>query len=77
MPAHNRGMAAESKLTIRVSTSRGATTVRYSTTGRYIRLLTNGINGVLTNQPTQPNGTSEEFWAAVLPLVTAAITEPG
>lgn len=69
-------MAAESKITIRVSAARGSTTVRYSTTGRYLRLLTNGINGVLTNQPTQPNDTSDHFWAAVLPLVTAAITEP-
>ena len=77
VPAHNRVMAAESKITIRVSTSRGATTVRYSTTGRYIRLLTNGINGTLTGLPMQPNGTSQAFWSAVLPLVEAAIAEPG
>lgn len=64
-------------MTIRVSSSRGSTTVRYSTTGRYIRLLTNGINGVLTGLPMQPNGTSDAFWTAVLPLVEAAISEPG
>lgn len=64
-------------MTIRVSTSRGSTTLRFSTTGRYIRLTTNGLNGILTGLPMQPNGTSQAFWSAILPLVEAAITEPG
>jgi hypothetical protein len=67
-------MAAESKITIRVSSTRAGTTVRYSTTGRYLRLQTNGLNGVLMNQGTQPNDTSQHFWEAILPLVQAAIT---
>jgi hypothetical protein len=67
-------MAAESKITIRVSSSRGATTVRYSTTGRYQRLATNGINNVLMNQGQQPTTSSLIFWESILPLVLADLT---
>lgn len=69
-------MAAESKITIRVSSSRGATTVRYSTTGRYQRLQTNGLNNVLMSLPQQPTTNSRVFWEAILPLVQSDITTP-
>ena len=50
--------------------------MRYSTTGRYLRLTTNGINNVLNGLPMQPSSTSRVFWEAILPLVTADITSP-
>ena len=66
-------MARESKLTIRVSSSRATSTVRYSTTGKYGRLLTNGLNGVMTELPLFTTASSADFWAAVIPLVQSSI----
>ena len=66
-------MSAESKLTIRVSSSRGASTIRYSTTGKYGRLLTNGLNDVMTELPLLTTTSSRDFWTAVLPFIVSSI----
>lgn len=70
---HNAGMAAESKITIRVRANRGSSVIRYSTTGRYISLHTNGVNDVLMRQPILTTASSKAFWEAVLPIVLADI----
>lgn len=66
-------MASQSKLTIRVRSARGSSTVDYSTTGRYINLQTNGISADLPRQPIQPTTTAKAFWQSVLAIVTAEI----
>lgn len=72
-PAHNERMANQAKLTVRVGSSRGASSVSFSTAGRYINLPTNGISADLARQPVQPTTTAKAFWQSVLAIVTAEI----
>lgn len=66
-------MASQSKLTIRVSAARGSSTIAYSTKGRYISLVTNGISNDLTREPIQPTINAKAFWLSVLAAVTADV----
>lgn len=66
-------MAAESKLTVRVRSARGSSTISYSTTGRYINLQTNGLGSTVPREPIQPTSSSKAFWQSVLAVVTAEI----
>lgn len=70
-------MATEAKITIRVRSSRGASTVSYSTGGRYISFPTLGYQVTLTGQPIQPTSTLAAFWLSVLAIVQAEITADG
>jgi len=67
-------MATGSKITIRVSSTRGATTINFSTTGRYVSFPTGGLNQSLTKQPILPTASLDDFWLTVLTAVQAAIT---
>jgi hypothetical protein len=67
-------MASQAKLTIRVGSSRGASTVQYSTNGRYVSLPTNSLTNNLAGQPIQPTASQKAFWLSVLAIVTADIT---
>lgn len=62
------------KMTIRVSSTRGATTLQFSTTGRYVSFPTTGLTQDLTRQPILPTATLDGFWLQVLSNVQAAIT---
>jgi hypothetical protein len=66
-------MANQAKLTIRVTSSRGASNIAYSTTGRYISLPTNGITDTMPRQPIQPTSSAKAFWLSVLAVVTAEV----
>jgi hypothetical protein len=66
-------MASQAKLTIRVGSQRGASSVQYSTAGRYISLSTNGLTDQLSRQPIQPTSSAKAFWLSVLAIVTADI----
>lgn len=66
-------MASQSKMTIRVRSARGSSTIAYSTGGRYINLQTNAVNGDLPRQPIQPTTSAQAFWQSVLAIVTAQI----
>jgi hypothetical protein len=66
-------MASNSKLTVRVSSARGSSTVQFSTTGRYVSLTTGGINETLLLQPIQPTSSAHAFWQSVLTLVQAQL----
>lgn len=68
-------MAATSKIVITVRSSRGASTVSYSTKGRYVSFPTLGYQRDLTGQPIQPTSTLSAFWLSVLGIVTADITD--
>jgi hypothetical protein len=70
-------MAATSKITIHVKASRGASTVSYSTTGRYISFPTTGYVVSLPGQPIQPTSSLKAFWTSVLAIVQAEIAAAG
>jgi hypothetical protein len=67
-------MAGQAKLTIRVTGNRGSSTVQFSSTGRYVSLVTGGLNTQLLGQPIQPTSDVLTFWRSVLALVQAELT---
>ena len=67
-------MADLAKLTIRVTSNRGSSNVQFSTTGRYVRLVTAGINVDALGEPVQPTTTAKAFWLSVLTIVQAQLT---
>lgn len=66
-------MASQAKLTIRVTSSRGGSTVSFSSNGRYVSFNTSGYQRSLLEQPVQPTTGLSVFWLSVLAAVTAAI----
>lgn len=66
-------MANLAKMTVRVTASRGASTVSFSTAGKYISLQVNGINQSMPRSPIQPTSSSGAFWRAVLAQVQAQV----
>ena len=72
--SHTYGMANQSKMTVRVTSQRGASSISYSTGGRYVNLATNTISDSLSRQPIQPTSSEKAFWLSVLGIVTADVT---
>lgn len=70
-------MATQAKITIRVGSTRGASTVQYSTVGTYVSTSVNTYNVSLTDQPILPTTSQKDFWLAVLAIVQAEITAAG
>lgn len=66
-------MANQAKMTITVTSQRGASTITFSTKGRYISLPVNGISAGLPRQPVQPTANSLVFWQSVIAIVTAQL----
>lgn len=66
-------MANQAKMTITVTAQRGASTINFSTKGRYISLPVNGISASLLRQPIQPTASSLAFWQSVLAVVSAEL----
>jgi hypothetical protein len=66
-------MANQAKMTVRVTSSRGASNVQFSTAGAYISLPTNGITASMPRQPVQPTSSAKAFWQSVLAIVTAEV----
>ena len=66
-------MASQAKIVIRVTSSRGASGISYSTSGRYVNLATNVLGNDLARQPIQPTTTDKAFWESVLAIVNADI----
>lgn len=67
-------MGSLGKLTIRVGSSRGASTIQYSTNGKYVSLPVNTLTNNLKRQPIQPTASAQAFWLSVLAIITADIT---
>jgi len=62
-------MANQAKMTIRVTSARGSSTVDFSTTGRYVSLTTGGISQQMLAQPIQSTASAKAFWLGVLAAV--------
>jgi hypothetical protein len=60
-------------MTITVGSARGSSSLRISTSGRYVNLATNAVNLQLARQPIQPTTTAKAFWTSVLANVQAQI----
>ena len=67
-------MAAQAKITVRVTSSRGASTVQFSSAGTYVSTPENGYSVTLTDQAILPTTDQRTFWTAVLAVVQAYIT---
>jgi len=66
-------MASRAEIVIRVTSSRGASKIEYTTKGRYVSFTTAGLTNTLSRQPIQPTATLPGFWENVLGIVTADI----
>lgn len=66
-------MASRAEIVIRVTSSRGASTVSYTTKGRYVSFTTSGLTDQLQKQPIQPTSSLSAFWLSVLAIVQADI----
>jgi hypothetical protein len=66
-------MATLAKMTVRVTSTRGASTVSFSSSGTYVSTPVNGYSVTLTGQPIQPTTDDKTFWASVLAIVQANI----
>lgn len=63
----------DAKLTIRVTTTRGAVTYDYKAGGRYVSLLVGDVADRMVQQGLPPGTGSKAFWGAVLAAVSADI----
>lgn len=63
-------------MTIRVTSTRGASRIEYRTKGRYVSFPTTGMTGDLPGQPIQPTASLSAFWGSVLAAVAAAVDQP-
>jgi hypothetical protein len=68
-------MASQSKLTVRVTSSRGGSKISVTSGGRYVSLVTNTVAAELLEQPIQPTASEAVFWTSVLAAVQLAIGE--
>lgn len=66
-------MASVSKMTVRVTNTKTASTVRIATSGQYLGLAVNDVDADLTGEPIYTNAASKAFWQAVLSTVTAYV----
>lgn len=60
-------------MTVRVTSSRGGSTVTFSSNGRYISFNTGGYNRTLSGQPVQSTASLAAFWTPILDAVVASI----
>lgn len=66
-------MANQATLKIYVRAARGSSQITYSTSGRYVSLVTNAVGDRLVQQPVQPTSSADAFWESVIGLVLADI----
>lgn len=67
-------MATKAEISIRVTSSRGKSTVSYTSKGRYVSFVTSGYQRQLINEPIQSTASLSAFWLGVLEAVVADIT---
>lgn len=66
-------MATKAEMVIRVTSSRGASTISYITKGRYVSTPVNGLGDDLTKQPIQPTASTKAFWQSIVGIISADI----
>lgn len=66
-------MSTRARISIWVTSTRGASQIRYNTVGRFVSTPVNDISNNLTGQPLQPTSSTAAFWDSVLATVVADI----
>lgn len=66
-------MATLAKMTVRVTSTRGASTVSFSSSGTYVSTPVNGYSVTLPGEAILPTTDDKTFWTAVLAIVQANI----
>ena len=66
-------MANRARISIWVTSTRGAAQIRYGTVGRYVSLNVNTLANFMPGQPIQPTSSPAAFWDSVIALVVADI----
>lgn len=61
-------------MTVRVTSTRGASVVAFTSAGSYVSDAMNGYSVTLTGEPILPTTDQKTFWTAVLGIVQAQIT---
>lgn len=69
-------MGSKAQLTIRVFSSRGASRIQYTSSGKYVSFTTAGLSNELAKQPVMPTTSLDGFWQEVIGLVVADIEAP-
>lgn len=67
-------MAAQAKITVRVTSTRGGSNVSFTSNGTYISTPMNGYSVDLPGEAVQPTVDQKTFWTSVLAIVQAQIT---
>lgn len=67
-------MASKAEIVIRVQSHRGASTISYTTKGKYVSFQTAGLGNTLQRQPLISTASLTAFWLQVLGIVQADIT---
>jgi len=70
-------MATRARISITVTSTRGASQIRYNTVGRYVSTNVNTISDFLQDQPILTTASPEAFWTAVIAIVKADIAARG
>lgn len=70
-------MATRARISITVTSTRGASQIRYNTVGRYVSTNVNTISDFLQDQPILTTSSPEAFWGAVIAIVQADIAARG
>lgn len=70
-------MASKAEIVIRVTSTRGASTIAFTSKGRYISFTTSGYQVILPKQAIQPTSSLKDFWTSILGVVQAEITALG
>jgi hypothetical protein len=68
---------ADSSIVIRVDSTRGGSTVSYTSKGRYVSFQTAGYQAHLPKQAIQPTTSLKAYWTSVLDIVLADIAANG
>lgn len=66
-------MAAQAKMTIRVTSTRGGSNFQFTSAGAYVSTPVNAYNVFLPGEPIQPTADDKTFWLSVLAVVQAYV----
>lgn len=67
-------MSSRAQLVVTVTSSRGGSTVHFSTKGRYISFPSRGYRRVLKDQPIQSTASLAAFWTGIITSVQDSIS---
>jgi len=67
-------MATRARMTLTVTSTRGATQVTITSVGRYVSTDVNKYSIYLPSEPLQPTATQAAFWLSILDIASAYIT---